>query len=298
MNTARSQFLILANVIFIAAIAEGQARVEKNVVLGMYSGLALVMDVHHPENPNGFGIVHISGSGFRRPLGYSAPLLSESQQVNLYGQPLVEQGYTVFSLNHRATPRFQFPAPLEDVQRAVRFIRYHAAEYGIDRERIGAVGGSSGGELVSLLGVLDGQGDADDSDPVNRVSAKVHTVVARAVVADFARMEARGELMLLLGAFPSEDPGTLESRRYREASPITYVSEDDPPILLLHGDADQVVPYEQAELFRDALKAAGIKTRLITILGGGHGPTFRGAVDPPDYIGAMIAWFDEHLRKK
>ena len=247
MNTARA-VLIVANVVVIAALAEAQTKVEKNVVVGMYSGLALVMDVHYPENPNGYGIVHISGSGWRRPLGWNAPLLSESQ-VNLYGQPLVERGYTVFSLNHRATPRFQFPAPLEDVQRAVRFIRFHATEYGIDPDRIGAVGGSSGGHLVSLLGVIEGQGDAGDSDPVNRVSAKVQTVVARAAPADFAATEAGPARVALLGAFASEDPGSLESRRYREASPVSYVSEDDPPFLLLHGDADPVVPLEQAKLF-------------------------------------------------
>ncbi len=296
MNTARA-ILIVANIVVIAALAEAQTKVEKNVVVGMYSGLALVMDVHYPENPNGYGIVHISGSGWRRPLGWSAPLLSESQ-VNLYGQPLVERGYTVFSLNHRATPRFQFPAPLEDVQRAVRFIRFHATEYGIDPNRIGAVGGSSGGHLVSLLGVMEGQGDAGDSDPVNRVSAKVQTVVARAAPADFAAMEAGPARVALLGAFASEDPGSLESRRSREASPVSYVSEDAPPSLLLHGNADPVVPFEQAKLFRERLNAAGVRSRLIAIPGAGHGPTFPGAVDPPDYIGAMIAWFDEHLRKK
>ena len=300
MNIGRSLFLIVANVIFIATIAEGQARVEKNVLVGMHSGLALVMDVHHPENPNGYGIVHISGSGWRRPLAYSAPLLSESQ-VNLYGQPLVERGYTVFSLNHRATPRFQFPAPLEDVQRAVRFIRYHAAEYGIDPDRIGAVGGSSGGHLVSMLGVLDGDGDSEDPDAVNRVHAKVQTVVARAAPADLARIETtsgRGALALLMGALPSQDPQSVETQLYRKASPVNYVSKDDPPILLLHGDADETVPFEQAELFSRALTAAGVETRLITIPGAGHGPTFRGAVNPPDYIGAMIAWFEEHLKKR
>ena len=148
------------------------------------------MDVHHPENSNGYGIVHISGSGWGRPLAYNAPLLSEGQ-VELYGKPLVAAGYTVFSLNHRATPRFRYPAPLADVQRAVRFIRFHAEVYGIDPERIGAIGGSSGGHLVSLLGVLDGDGNPDDPDPVNRVSAKVQTVVARAAPADMARLDAR-----------------------------------------------------------------------------------------------------------
>jgi acetyl esterase/lipase len=275
MCTGRSLLLVVGTLILIPTLAVAQGRVEKNVVVGMYSGLALVMDVHHPESPNGYGIVHISGSGWGRPLAYSAPPLSE-RQVDLYGQPLVERGYTVFSLNHRATPRFQFPAPLEDVQRAVRFIRSHAEEYGIDPEHIGAVGGSSGGHLVSLLGVLDGHGDADDPDPVNRVSAKVQTVVARAAPAHLARIDTpsgTGKLALLMGAEPSQDVQTVEGRRYWQASPVNYVSGDDAPILLLHGDADESVPFEQAELLSDALKTAGVDTRLIPIPGAGHGPS-------------------------
>ena len=114
---------LLGTILLVPTLAFAQARVENRFV-GMYSGLALVMDVHHPENSNGYGIVHISGSGWGRPLAYNAPLLSEGQ-VELYGKPLVTAGYTVFSLNHRATPRFRYPAPLADVQRAVRFIRFH-----------------------------------------------------------------------------------------------------------------------------------------------------------------------------
>jgi acetyl esterase/lipase len=271
--------------------------IEKNVVVGMYSGLALVMDVHRPENPNGLGIVHISGSGWMRPLAYDAEPLSESQ-VDIYGQPLVDRGYTVFSLNHRATPRFQFPAPLEDVQRAVRFIRYHAAEYAIDPDRIGAIGGSSGGHLSVMLGVLDGRGDPDDPDPVNRVGAKVQTVVARAPLTDLARIETPegiGFVALLMGARPSSDAASAESRAYFDASPVNHVSADDPPVLLIHGGQDGLVPFEQSELLSRALEAAGVETRLIRISGGDHGPTFPGAVDPPDYVGAIVDWFDRHL---
>ena len=199
MRMKRVVIVGIAALLLWPASTFGQARVEKNVVVGMVSGLALVMDVHHPEEPNGFGIVHVSGSGFSRPLAYNAPLLSESQ-VGIYGKPLVEHGYTVFSLNHRATPRFRYPAPLLDVQRTVRFIRYHAEEYGIDLDRIGAVGGSSGGMLVSLLGVLDGKGDPEDPDPINRVSAKVQVVVARAAPVDRTRMSNSVGGALLLGA--------------------------------------------------------------------------------------------------
>ena len=88
-----------------------------------------------------------------------------------------------------------------------------------------------------------------------------------------------------------------ESRRYRDASPVAYASSDDPPLLLIHGDADETVPFEQSEAFEGALRSAGAEAQLIRVPGGGHGPTFPGATNPPDYISAMIAWFDQHLRR-
>src|SRR5215467_6622828 len=135
--------------------ASAQARVDRNVVYGMYSGTALLLDIHYPARPNGFGIVFIPGSGWNAPLGYSATPLKESPQVEMYVPPLTEAGYTVFVINHRATPTFRYPAAVEDAQRAVRFIRHNAAKYGIDPARIGGAGGSSGAHLVSMLGTMD-----------------------------------------------------------------------------------------------------------------------------------------------
>ena len=299
MSRFRILKLLLAVLLALPSMSTAQSRIDKNVVIGTHSGLALLMDVHYPENPNGYGIVHIAGSAWRRELAYNAPLLSQSLQVELFGRPLVEQGYTVFSLNHRAIPRFQFPSPLDDVERAVRFIRFYAATFKINPDRIGAVGGSSGGHLVSLLGVLDGDGNPNDPDPVNRMSSKVQTVVARAPSIDLARTSDNVYIGLLVGATsPPNDPNSEESQLYRAASPINFVSSDDPPFLLLHGDKDDVVPFEQSELMRDALTAEGVATHLFVIPGGGHGATFRGAQPPPDYIGTMINWFDQHLRNK
>ena len=110
----------------------------------MYSGLALLMDVYHPETPNGYGIVFISGSGWTRALSLDATPLKESGQEEIYAVPLAAAGYTVFGINHRASPRFRHPAHVEDAQRAVRFVRHYADRFGIDPDRIGAMGGSSG----------------------------------------------------------------------------------------------------------------------------------------------------------
>ena len=178
--------VVVLVVLGLAGPVNAEPSVERNVVFGMYSGLALLMDVYRPENPNGYGIVFISGSGWTRGLGYDATPLKESGQEELYALPLAAAGYTVFGINHRAAPRFRHPAHLEDAQRAVRFVRHHAAEYGIDPDRIGAMGGSSGGHLVSFLGVLDGDGVPMDPSPINRESAKVQAVVTRAAPVDLA----------------------------------------------------------------------------------------------------------------
>src|SRR5262249_40389037 len=137
-------------------VASAQGRVDRNVVYGMYSGTALLLDVHYPAKPNGFGIIFIPRSRWADPLGYAAPPLQESEQVAMYVPSLTEAGYTVFAVTHRATPTFRYPAQVEDAERAVRFIRANAAKYGIDPARLGGAGGSSGAHLVSLLGTMSG----------------------------------------------------------------------------------------------------------------------------------------------
>jgi acetyl esterase/lipase len=282
--------------------ARPQARIEENVICGMYSGLALLMDVHFPAKPNGYGVVYIAGSGFHAPQSYDARPLKQSGQVTIFAKPLTEAGYTVFALNHRAAPRFRYPAAVEDVRRAVRFVRHSAKRFGISPDRVGATGGSSGGYLVSMLAVLDGKGDPEDPDPVNRESAKVQCVVARAAPADLSRMQdgaAGATISSFLGMrLPrNAEPRSIEARTYREASPVTHVSSDDPPMLLLHGDEDPMVPFEQSEIMEQALKKAGVEVKLLRVAGGGHGATFSRVENPPDYLGETVRWFDRHLRK-
>ena len=287
-----------------SAPAHSQSRIDKNVVYGMYSGLALLMDVYNPDEPNGYGIVFISGSGWTRELSLDATPLTQTGQEEIYAVPLAKAGYTVFNINHRAAPRFRHPAALEDAQRAVRFIRHNADNYGIDPDRIGAMGGSSGAHLASMLGVLDGDGDPDDPSPVNRESAKVQCVVTRALPADF-RSDAGAPLFGFRSNAGRE--GSVEYQLLSEASPVIHVTPDDPPFLLVHGDADTVVPFERSAAMHKALRDAGVDAEIIRVAGGGHGPRYESSdvVDgkrvrrlpdnPPDYIGAMIRWFDKHM---
>jgi acetyl esterase/lipase len=274
--------------------------VESNVVYGMYSGLALLMDVYHPARSNGHGVLYINGSGWHSPLAYAAAPLKETPLGIAYAEALQEAGYMVFALNHRQAPRFRYPAAVEDAQRAVRFVRHNAAGLGIHASRIGAAGGSSGGHLVCLLGSLHGRGEPDDQDPVNRESARVQCVVARAAPVDLVRMGTNPLVAGFMGTiFRGEAAGPygVEQRTYREASPLTYVDGSTPPTLLIAGTADAVVPPEQTQLMHSALKAADVPVEVLWIEGAGHGPEFPGAVDPPDYLGAMVRWFDRHLAR-
>ena len=288
-------------VALLAPLLQAEPRVDRNVIYGMYSGLALLMDIHYPEQPNGIGLIHVSGSGWSAPLSLDARPLKEAGHVRIEALPLVERGYTVFTVNHRAIPRFQYPAPVEDVQRAVRFVRFHAARFGIDPDRIGAIGGSSGGHLVSMLGMLPGEGDAQAESEIDRVSARVQCVVARATPSDFVATAATsGASALLLGIRlrPGADPSSVEMRIAREASPITHVTADDPPLLLIHGDQDDIVPYALSERFRERLAEAGVKTDLIKVSGARHGPGFPGAEQTPQVGRWAGEWFDIHLLGK
>jgi acetyl esterase/lipase len=287
----------------VRAQTAGSLRVEPNVVYGMHSGLALLMDVHHPAQPNGYGIIFLVGSGFTSPLAYDAPPLTRSPQVELYSKPLLNAGFTVFAINYRLAPRFRYPAALEDAQRAVRFVRHNAKRFGIRPDRIGGVGGSSGGYLVSMLGTMDGSGRPEDPDPINRESAKVQCVVARAASSDLLNVTTGPAMASFLGMIASAGPApppprSIEYQTFRDASPVHYVTKDDPPFLLMHGDADPIVPIKHSEVMEQALKTAGVPTKFLRVAGAGHGPTFSGATNPPDYLGEMVRWLEIYLKVK
>jgi len=282
--------------------ASAQQRVERNVVYGMYSGLALLLDVHVPATPNGYGVLFVPGSGWNASTAYGAQQL-KSTQIPDWAPALLTSGYTIFVVNHRATPRFQYPGAVEDIQRAVRFIRHNAKQYGIDAARIGGIGGSSGGHLVGLTAMLGANGVADDPDPVNQEPATLQTVVLRAAPSDLPAMIGASTLgTMAVTAFVGRllTPNPDDRAIYRAASPVTHVAASAPPTLLLHGDADDVVPYKQSEAMDAALKAANVPVTLFRVAGGVHGSDFGTGGKPhaqfPDVLRATTAWLDRYLK--
>lgn len=208
------------------------------------------------------------------------------------GEIFVKAGYTLFLVNHRAVPRFTYPAAIEDVQRAVRFIRYHADEFGNNADKIGAVGGSSGGHLVSMLGVLDGNDNLDDDTPINKMSAKVQCVIARAPPSNFTDGRIGTSF---LGVKVRKDTSSIEYKRALAASPIYHLSLDDPPFLLIHGDQDETVPFVLPENMYEKLQEKNVAAKLLKVEGGVHGP---GIIHSLGIKKEMLQWMDRHLRGK
>ena len=280
--------------------ADTPARVESNQIYGMYSGLALLMDVHHPQTPNGYGVIMIPGSGWMAPTTYDAqPLKKNTRQVLAFVPPLLKAGYTVFVIDHRASPRFRYPAAVEDAQRAVRFIRHNAKAFGIDPDHIGGMGYSSGAHLVSMLGTLDGKGDAADPDAVNQESAKLQCVVAGGLPADLTNPKnpqgaEYSSTFLGMPTFADDPPASEAYKKYHEASPINHVSATSAPEMMFHGTADPLVEIEQAERMDSALIKAGVPEKLVKIPGGTHYQLI--VKNGPDFLGDMVKWFDQYLR--
>lgn len=213
------------------------------------------------------------------------------------GKPLNEAGFAVVSINHRASVEAKYPAQINDVKAAIRYVRGAAQTYGFDTSFVGITGFSSGGHLSSLAGTTNGvktykQGDVEvdiegSLGAYTSESSEVDAVVDWFGPIDMARMEncetykdEKSPEAVLIGGAPAENPDMVKL-----LSPINYVSYGDPQFLVIHGNADPVVPYCQSELFTAQLKAHDCLADFITVEGGGHGPvtfnddTFRRMVD-------------------
>jgi acetyl esterase/lipase len=256
-------------------------RITPDVIYGHKDGLAMTFDVYTPPNPNGAGVLFMVSGGWVST--WAAP-----EGALRRFEPLLTKGFTVFSVRHGSSPRYKVPDAAADVERAVRFIRLNATKFGVDPGRLGAYGGSAGGHLSLMLGLDPDRGDAQARDEILRAASGLAAVVAFFPPVDLRQWTGPSR------DFPALDfPAELAA----SVSPILFVSTDDPPTLLIHGDADKLVPISHSQRIHAALKEAGVTTDFVTIPGGTHG--FTG--NPEHNRRAtelMVAWFERHLLKK
>lgn len=260
----------------LATSATAQVTVTPDVVYGHKAGMALVYDVFQPEEANGAAVMYmVSGGWFSR---WQPP---ERRQRAF--QHLLDAGFTMVAVHHGSAPRFKVPDAVADVRRAARHVRANAARYGIDPERLGVQGGSAGGHLSLMLGLASDPGDPTAEQPVLRESNRV-----QAVVAYFPPVDLRGI------AGPNERFPALEfdPALAADISPIAFVSADDPPVLLIHGDADELVPISNSERMHAALTEANVANEMVVIEGAAHG--FRGPAAERARQ-ESVAFFTAHL---
>ncbi|HVP72769.1 MAG TPA: alpha/beta hydrolase, partial [Phycisphaerales bacterium] len=200
-------------------------------------------------------------------------------------------GYFACTISYRLSGEAIFPAQVHDVKAAVRFIREHAEQLVIDPDRIGVWGHSAGGHLSAMLGVTGNDHSLDG--PVNDKSAgsEVQAVVDVSGPTDLVRIAPGGNGGPMISQFLG---GTVREKQdeAKAASPVNYVDAKDAPFLIIQGGQDNLVPDEQAEIMRDALKKAGVECEYLYIAESGHGVPDRRAFQ------ATAEFFDKHLGGK
>lgn len=267
----------------------------EDVVYGRKFGTALTLDVFEPAKKNGAAIIWVVSGGF----------VSSHQSINpkLY-QPLLDRGYTVFAVTHGSQPRFIVPEIIEDVSRAIRFVRHHADRWHVDPKKFGISGASAGGHLALTIGTQGAPGPADAKDPIDRESSAVQAVACFYPPTDLANFSRPGELIWEHQSKPSPHTPALsfgprgathegQVAMARELSPIHYVTATMPPTLIYHGDADHMVPLYQARLFEKKCQEVGATFKLLVKTGAGHGNAEFG--DHLQEMRVFADWFDEHL---
>lgn len=272
-------------------------KMERNIPYVADGDDAQQLDLYMPETPADRPlplIVHIHGGGWRGGSKFPCSVAG-----------MVPQGYVVASVEYRFSQKALFPAQIQDCQAAIRWLRANSARYGIDPERIGVIGASAGGHLSALVGTAGGTkafpplgGNEEQSDRVQAVCdiygpTDFGTVMRQAAddpnVRNIFTFNSPGDpYSLLIGT-------SLEGNKDKTdaVSPVHYVSKDSPPMLILHGTHDALVPFAQSEEFATALKEKGVSVWLQVLPGSGHGgPAFA----TPAVIGLIKAFFDRHLK--
>lgn len=250
--------------------------IKADVVYGHKDGLALVYDVIQPDNANGAAIVYmVSGGWFSR---WSPP----ENRVRQFAD-MLDAGFTVIPVHHGSAPRYHVPDAYSDVSRAIRHIKMNAHEFGIDGDRIGVTGGSAGGHLSLMLGLDADSGAADSPDEVLRHGNEVAAIVAYFPPVDLREITGPNDRFPALN-FAQEKAAAI--------SPILHADAGDPPTLLIHGDADELVNISNSRIMHAEFQEQNVVSEFVTIPGAGHG--FRGD-DALQAAKARLDWFKKYL---
>jgi acetyl esterase/lipase len=272
-----------------AALAD-KISVETDIEYAKAGDIGLKLDVYKPKaasNKPRPCIVWIHGGGWQN--GDKA-----SGRGRLAGY-VASGDFVGVSVGYRLTDKGSWPAQIHDCKAAIRWIRANSEKLGIDANKIGVWGSSAGGHLVSHLGSSGDVKEVEGELGTTGVSSRVACVVDFCGPSDFAafgldapRMNEPGQPVYKLLGGPAKEKGDAA----KQASPITFVSKDDPPFLIVHGTADRTVPIKQAELLHEAQKTAGVDTTFVKIEEGGHG------IGGPAVEARVRAFFEKHLLGK
>jgi acetyl esterase/lipase len=244
--------------------SEGQFTVISDVQYCTGGGRPLLMDAFIPKHRNWTptpAVLWIHGGGWERG----------DKNGNSGAQMLANDGFVTASLFYRLSGDSPYPADVEDCKCAIRFLRANAPKYGIDPDRIGVAGASAGGHLAELVATADQSAGLEGNGGWQNVSSKVQAAAAYYGVSDFTVgalqfQHHTGQVVVKLFRGTEKEKPEL----YRKASPIFYVSKDDPPLLLAHGEKDDLVPFEQSVRMAAAYRRVGRSVEFIAVKNAGH----------------------------
>ena len=287
--------------------AEKNGYLQEEYIYGRKDGVGLTMVLIRPKiKPNGKAIISVqSGSWIS---GYNGIEINTT-----YMEQYLKKGYTLFAVMHGSQPRYAIPDAISDLKRAVRYIRYNAGKFGIDPDHIGITGGSAGGHLSLAVATADDKINSSAPDPVDRVSSRVQAVAILFPPTDFLNWGGPGfnfvnakEILKSRGAWGAVEFRLFndKSRLYEEItdtaarskigmdiSPMNFVSPDDPPVFIMHGDADLTVPLQQSKNIIARFNETGVPNRFIIKKGGKH----NGDDMMPEWL-EFADWFDKYLK--
>jgi len=264
---------------------------ERDVTYCTLDGVELKMDIYRPQQGSAAptpALLYVHGGGWTGGDKRSGEGIRDIPE-------LLARGYLVAAVNYRLAPRYKFPAMIEDVKCAVRFLRANAERYSINHDKIGAWGGSAGGHLVALLGTADATAGWDVKQYLEQ-SSRVQAVVDMFGPTDLTVLFEGANPRLMEQVFGTSD---RNSETLRKASPVNWVSSDDPPFLILHGERDPLVPVSQSQIFYEKLQAAGVPATFVIVKNAGHGfAPLGGPISPSrQELTKMIGdFFDQYLK--